>query len=116
MGTIGECIPYPLPTMIEAVLLPFDGKIIYDSIFIPYNVSFGKGMRSSFKDSFDEAKAKVGIIENMKDDDFKPLCLKALAKLCRKRPSPLVSGKARTWAAGIVYAIGQQNFIFDRSQ
>lgn len=48
--------------------------------------------------------------------DFKELCLKALAKLCRKRPSPLASCKARTWAAGIVYAIGQQNFIFDRSQ
>lgn len=48
--------------------------------------------------------------------DFKELSLKALAKLCRKRPSPLASGKARTWAAGIVYAIGQLNFIFDRSQ
>jgi len=62
---IEEGIPYPLPTMVEAVLLPFDGKIIYDSFFAPYNISFGKGMRSNFKDSYDETKAKVGIIEDM---------------------------------------------------
>lgn len=50
------------------------------------------------------------------NDEYKELCLHALEKLCRKRPSPLISGKARTWAAGIVYAVGQNNFIFDKSQ
>lgn len=50
------------------------------------------------------------------NDEYKALCLKALEKLCRKRPSPLLSGREYTWAAGIVYAIGQANFIFDRSQ
>ena len=49
-------------------------------------------------------------------DEYLALCLKALAKLCRKRPSPLLGGRANTWAAGIVYAIGQANFIFDSSQ
>ena len=50
------------------------------------------------------------------NDEYKVLCLKALEKLCRKRPSPLLSGREYTWAAAIVYAIGQANFIFDRSQ
>jgi len=50
------------------------------------------------------------------NDEYKALCLHALEKLCRKRPSPLTAGKAKTWAAGIIYAIGQNNFIFDRSQ
>jgi hypothetical protein len=50
------------------------------------------------------------------NDEYKELCLHALEKLCRKRPSPLISGKATTWAAGIIYAIGQNNFIFDKSQ
>lgn len=49
-------------------------------------------------------------------DEYKQLCLHALEKLCRKRPSPLQSGRTRTWAAGIVYAIASNNFIFDRSQ
>lgn len=50
------------------------------------------------------------------NEGYKELLLKALEKLCRKRPSPLLKGKARTWAAGIVYAVGQTNFIFDKAQ
>ena len=57
-----------------------------------------------------------GFCDEKQDDEFKDVCLRALAKLCRKRPSPLVTGKASTWACGIVYAIGSMNFIFDRSQ
>jgi hypothetical protein len=62
----------------------------------------------------------AGIIENFCDeklnDEFKELCLHALAKLCRKRPSPLEYGHARTWAAGIVYSVGSYYSIFDKSQ
>lgn len=50
------------------------------------------------------------------NDEYKTLCLHALEKLCRKRPSPLTSGRARTWAAGIIYAVAQNNFIFDKNQ
>ncbi len=50
------------------------------------------------------------------NEEYKEITLRALAKLCRKRPSPLEKGRARTWACGIVYAIGSNNFIFDRSQ
>jgi len=38
------------------------------------------------------------------------------AALCRKRPSPLVTGQAKTWACGIVHALGMVNFLFDSSQ
>lgn len=48
--------------------------------------------------------------------DYKVLCLRLLEKLCRKRPSPLLGGRVHTWAAGIVYAIGANNFIFDKTQ
>ena len=40
----------------------------------------------------------------------------ATAALCRKRPSPLLKGRAKSWACGITYAIGFVNFLFDRSQ
>ncbi|MBQ8706984.1 MAG: hypothetical protein IJ523_02715 [Succinivibrionaceae bacterium] len=50
------------------------------------------------------------------NSEYKELCLHALEKLCRKRPSPLLYGRAYIWAAGIVYAIGQNNFIFDQSR
>ncbi|MDR2387966.1 MAG: DUF6398 domain-containing protein [Deltaproteobacteria bacterium] len=46
---------------------------------------------------------------------FQTVCLSALGKLARKRPSPLERGYAENWAAGICYALGSINFIFDRS-
>ena len=164
---IKETLPYELPCMVNAVLLPFKGKIIYDSLIGTYSVSFGKGYRSSIKAAYEEAKETAGIIEIMGvpptpvkppapkkakpapapvdtkganvpkamsarymeiaeiiekfcdeklDAEYKDICLRALAKLCRKRPSPVASGKANTWACGIIYAIGANNFIFDKSQ
>ncbi|WP_295584879.1 DUF6398 domain-containing protein [uncultured Lamprocystis sp.] len=49
-------------------------------------------------------------------EEYRDLCRRLTAKLCRKRPSPLATGKANTWACGIVYAMGRVNFLFDSSQ
>ena len=48
--------------------------------------------------------------------EYADLARKLTAKLARKRPSPLVSGRANSWACGIIYALGQVNFLFDQSQ
>lgn len=61
------------------------------------------------------AAVLIPYCEEYLDEEYKELCLYALEKLCRKRPSPLLSGRVNTWASGIVYAIGSNNFIFDRS-
>jgi hypothetical protein len=37
------------------------------------------------------------------------------AALCRKRPSPFALGQPRTWACGIIYALGQLNFLSDKA-
>lgn len=49
------------------------------------------------------------------DEEYAGLARLAVAALCRKRPSPLFSGKPNTWACGIVYALGQVNFLSDKS-
>ncbi|TAK28612.1 MAG: hypothetical protein EPO21_22670 [Chloroflexota bacterium] len=49
-------------------------------------------------------------------DEYTQLCRKLAAALARKRPSPLLQGKIQTWACAIVYAIGQNNFLFDKSE
>ena len=36
------------------------------------------------------------------------------AALCRKRPSPLAQGQPRTWAYGIIYTLGQLNFLSEK--
>ncbi len=48
--------------------------------------------------------------------EYAELSRKLIAALCRKRPSPLVTGKAKTWACGVVHALGMVNFLFDSSQ
>lgn len=168
---IRETAPYPVPYMVETVLLPFEDKIIYDSFIGNYPVSFGKSLKDSIKDSYEKIKETTGIIETIGipptpikqrpaekkyrspqpaplvvdtkginvpkamsaryvqiaeivekfcdeklNKEYREVCLKALVKLCRKRPSPLMTGKAQTWACGIIYAIGSSNFIFDKSQ
>jgi hypothetical protein len=50
------------------------------------------------------------------DAEYAQLARQAAAALCRKRPSPLSSGRADGWACGIVYALGFVNFLFDKSQ
>ena len=49
------------------------------------------------------------------NEDYAELAQRMTAALCRKRPSPLASGQSRTWAAGIVYVLGQINFLTDPS-
>jgi hypothetical protein len=50
------------------------------------------------------------------DEEYAQLARQATAALCRKRPSPLATGNRKTWACGIVYALGSANFLFDKSQ
>src|SRR6266481_6031014 len=55
----------------------------------------------------------VGLIDSVCDkhlnSEDRDLARAMTAALCRKRPSPLASGQPRTWACGIVYALGRVN-------
>jgi hypothetical protein len=50
------------------------------------------------------------------DGEYAQLCRGLVAKLARKRPSPLLRGDLRIWAAAAIHAVGSINFLFDRSQ
>ena len=50
------------------------------------------------------------------NSDYRDLIHEAVAALARKRPSPLLTGREPSWAAGVVHAIGTANFLFDPSQ
>lgn len=55
----------PFPALVETVLLPFKGKIIYDGVVHLYSFQFGRNVRSSFKDVYQRAKFRVGIVESL---------------------------------------------------
>lgn len=60
-----EMIGSDLPVMVDAVLLPFKNRIVYDGILPYYQVHFGGGMRRNFNDSYQEAKFRYGIITSL---------------------------------------------------
>ncbi len=66
---------------------------------------------------FDEvAQLTDSFSQTFLNDEYGQLCCELSATLCRKRPSPLLTGKGPTWAAGIIHALGMVNFLFDSSQ
>jgi hypothetical protein len=58
-------IPQPLPALIETVLLPFRGRIIYDGILCAFNATFGPGSRRGLEQDFRTAKASNGIVTSL---------------------------------------------------
>ena len=56
------------------------------------------------------------VCERYLNDEYAQLSRQLAAALARKRPSPIVRGKAEIWACAIVYALGTVNFLFDKSQ
>jgi hypothetical protein len=49
------------------------------------------------------------------NQEYADLARQAIAALCRKRPSPLLSGSPAVWACAVLHALGQVNFLTDRS-
>jgi Domain of unknown function (DUF6398) len=49
------------------------------------------------------------------NDEYRELARAMTAALCRKRPTPLVSGQPRVWACSIIYTLGQLNFLSDKA-
>jgi hypothetical protein len=56
-----------------------------------------------------------GFADHYLDEDYKTLCRKLIEKMSRKRQVPFLSGRLEIWAAAVVYALGQVNFLFDKS-
>ncbi len=52
--------------------------------------------------------------ENL-NEEFGHLSVKLVEKMSRKHTVPFKRGKIENWASGIIYAIAQINFLFDKS-
>lgn len=69
------------------------------------------------QDKFDAiVKLTDQVCQKHLNEEYAQLARKATGALCRKRPSPLLSGHVNSWACGVVYALGFVNFLFDKSQ
>jgi hypothetical protein len=74
---LDDIIPaYVLPQMVQAVLLPFKGQIIYDGLLQGYNVHFGGGIRSDLNHTYMVAKQKERIITTLEPELTAPKLVK----------------------------------------
>ena len=60
----------PLPILVEAVLLPYKGKIIHDGLYRSYSIDFGRGIRSSLNEDYAAAKQNGRIILALEPEAF----------------------------------------------
>ena len=74
--------PY-LPVLTETTLLPFRDKIIYDGLLNSFNLSFGGEYRRSFKDNYNSAKRRWGIVTTLPAVEARP----AVTKHAASKPS-----------------------------
>lgn len=62
---IEETVNWPIPLLTQAVLLPFEGQIIYDSLLNSYAVTFGSNIRHWLANEYRTAKEREGIITSL---------------------------------------------------
>lgn len=77
---------FALPHMVDAVLLPFKGKLIYDGLLPGYNLIIGGGIRSNLNHAYMVAKEKDRIITTLESDSASPK-LPSLKQNTELRPS-----------------------------
>ena len=62
---IEELARRPLPVLVQTVLLPFEGQIIYDGLLQWYAVVFGPGIRARLNAEYRNAQEREGIITTL---------------------------------------------------
>ncbi|MDL5054906.1 hypothetical protein QQ056_15310 [Oscillatoria laete-virens NRMC-F 0139] len=68
-GPLEEIIGPYLPIYVKAVLIPFEDRIIYDSLLSSYPIHFGGGYRRSLKETYRDIQERGGIITKLPPDE-----------------------------------------------
>ena len=95
VNPIEEFVGPNLPIYVSTVLLPLEGKIIYDGLIVPYNVFFGGGIGRDLNDSYRNVQERRGIITSLTPDgdvdidDLRKARLVSVAKKGLGGPRPL---------------------------
>lgn len=62
---IEDIIGAVVPVMVDAILLPFQGRIVYDGAMRRFPIAFGPGIRRSLDDEYRDAKERCGIVTSL---------------------------------------------------
>lgn len=56
-----------------------------------------------------------GFCDKKLNSEYEELCVKLIEKMGRKHDVPFKRGKLEIWASAVIYALGQINFLFDKT-
>jgi len=65
VSPIASLIDWPLPILINTTLLPFEGNIIFDSLFNHYSMTFGSGIRNDLNNDYRAVRERGQIITSL---------------------------------------------------
>ena len=65
VSPLEEIVGPTLPVYAQAVLLPFEGRIIHDSLLRPYPLLFGPGIRGDLRAAYRDAQEREGVITSL---------------------------------------------------
>lgn len=77
----------PLPVVIDTVLLPYKGQIIYDGMGIIHNVSVGPGIRAGLQEEYLTAKQNGRLLTSLEPETLPqktPAKIDKMAPECKK--------------------------------
>jgi hypothetical protein len=75
-GVVGMSDPledtllFETPCMVKTVLIPFEGKITYDSLLISYPISFGRNIKADLNRQYQDARKGGNVIETLDQSDL----------------------------------------------
>ena len=95
-----EVIDQELPFLCKTVLLPFQGRIVYDGLPSGYNLIIGSNIRRELNDAYNDAKKRHGIVMSLpwRAESPKALPKRGIVRQERdKRGSGLIGRWRITW-------------------
>jgi len=63
----------PPPVLVDAVLLPFEDRIIYDSLLMPYRLMFGSGILRSLNEAYCRVQEQGGVTTTLQPPSAKAI-------------------------------------------
>ena len=77
----------------------------------------GEKVPKQMQSKFDEITALTdAFCDQHLNPEYTALCRQLTAALCCLQPSPLVKGQAKSWAGGIIHALGKVNHLYSPYQ
>jgi hypothetical protein len=68
-GPLEEIVGPYLPIYVKAVLIPFEDRVIYDSLLSFYPIQFGGGYKHSLKETYRDIQERGGVITKLPRGD-----------------------------------------------